>query len=367
MLLFNSLLLRKKPTTPVEAVPLTITFVDGCAFDNVDISVRTIGKPDTTGLQYRYGTEGPWTEYNIGKNLNLSKRKPVVQFQNTNNFLSTDTSNYIRLYANPSTNSIKASGSMRSMVNWQKEIPAYSFYRFFYNTGIITAPLMDFEKVGEYGCYGMFEKCEKLLIPPELPAMELAMYAYHSMFLHCVRLLSTMSLPATTLAQYCYASMFEECTSLITAYPLTAKSLPDYAYDSMFKNCEALEVAPHIAATEINYESLAQMFWYCSSLRYISVEFTNWGNSGPATSQWVKFLSENGTFACPPELPENRGMHYIPDGWKRIDYVDPEAPPTINVEYYYNEAIENANQVKNNKDLVTLANLMLNEIIEGEK
>ena len=366
MLLFNSLLLRKKPTTPVEGVPLTLTFVDDGTSNDFNIGFTIQGEPDTSGLQYRYGTEGPWTEVNIWKALTLNKTTPVIQFQNTNNFLSTDSSNYIRLSFSQYT-SVKVSGSMRSMVNWQKEIPPYSFYNFFRNTGIITAPLMDFEKVGDHGCYEMFIRCYKLLMPPDLPAMELEMYAYHSMFKNCEGLLSTMRLPATTLAQSCYSCMFEECTSLITAYPLPAKVVPYYAYSSMFKNCEALEAAPHIAATEINYESLAEMFWGCSNLRYISVELTNWGNSGGTTNDWVRYVAENGTFECPPELPEKRGTYYIPLNWKRIDYVDPDAPPTINVEYYYNKAVENAEEVQTNKSLVTLANLMLNEIIEGEK
>ena len=59
----------------------------------------------------------------------------------------------------------------------------------------------------------LFNGCECLVYPPELPATTLSSDCYHNMFFGCISLLIAPALPATTLASSCYYGMFHGCTS----------------------------------------------------------------------------------------------------------------------------------------------------------
>jgi len=56
------------------------------------------------------------------------------------------------------------------------------------------------------------------------------------------------------------------------------------------------------------------MFTGCSQLASVDVSFTDW-NSTDATTNWLSGVAASGTFTCPSELPDIRGVNNIPEGW----------------------------------------------------
>ena len=68
------------------------------------------------------------------------------------------------------------------------------------------------------------------------------------------------------------------------------------------------------------------MFNGCTSLSSLKVAFTAWGGQ---TRNWLNRVAASGTFTCPAELPDTRGVNNIPEGWTKVD-----ASPEI----FYNEA-----------------------------
>lgn len=55
------------------------------------------------------------------------------------------------------------------------------------------------------------------------------------------------------------------------------------------------------------------MFVGCANLVEIRVGFTSWYTG--STASWVSAVSQTGTFICPTELPETRGLSNIPSEW----------------------------------------------------
>ena len=91
--------------------------------------------------------------------------------------------------------------------------------------------------ITEYGFYGIFQNCTKLIsaMNLELSAVTLASNCYNGMFYNCKNLThAPLILPAITLAEACYSYMFEGCSSLITGPELPAKILTENCYISMF-------------------------------------------------------------------------------------------------------------------------------------
>ena len=182
---------------------------------------------------------------------------------------------------------LKADGSVVNLVN-STNVNAFS--GLFENcSGIVNASGLLLPSSTSSGCYnGMFSGCTSLTQAPKLPATTLADYCYNSMFSGCTSLTSAPELPATTLASNCYANMFRGCTSLTSAPKLPATTLANNCYYFMFQRCRKLSS--------------------------IDVSFTAWDPTS-ATTRWVDGVAASGTFTCPAELPDTRGVNNIPAGW----------------------------------------------------
>ena len=104
---------------------------------------------------------------------------------------------------------------------------------------------------------------------------------------------SNLILPSSILPTDCYYSLFENCT-LLSAAPV----LPDIdAMDANTNNC------------------CTNMFANCSNLNSLTVRFTSW----PYTTNWLAGVAATGTFTCPAELSDIRGVSNIPEGWTKVD------------------------------------------------
>ena len=89
----------------------------------------------------------------------------------------------------------------------------------------------------------LFDFCEYLIKPPELPATTLADACYASMFHGCNNLITAPKLPATTLAAYCYEYMFSGCSNLTTLPELPATILTFLGYHGMFYECKKIKLS----------------------------------------------------------------------------------------------------------------------------
>ena len=158
-----------------------------------------------------------------------------------------------------------------------------------------------------------------LLSPDFDGELTMGAYCFSYLFQNCSSLTTAPELPATTLANSCYAGIFYGCTSLTQAPSiLPAERVEIQSYAQMFLNCSSLTTAPEMLATSFNGQSFLSMFYGCSSLQQIKVHFQSW----PATNNsrtWVNRVSSTGTFICPAELPDVRGVNNIPTGWTKQD------------------------------------------------
>ena len=237
-------------------VPLTLTAVTAGATVRLD----AIGSPTVSGLQYRTGA-GEWSSYTPGTTITLANVGDYVQFQNTENTLSTGTSNYVQFAM---TGTVAGSGNIQSMLNYSDACQAYCYYYMFYGcTGLTTAP----------------------------------------------------ELPATTLANMCYYNMFRGCTGLTTAPDLPATTLATSCYRYMFYNCTGLTTAPDLPATTLAASCYYGMFYGCTNLNSVTVRLTSWTDTS-YTNNWLYGVSASGTFTCPAGLtvPE-RSASGVPAGW----------------------------------------------------
>ena len=221
----------------------------------------------------------------------------------------------------------KCSGNIMTLIDCDGKTDAipnnYCFYRLFYGCPITTAPDLPATTLTEKCYFEMFYGCESLAKAPQLPATSLAKYCYGDMFAYCTSLTTAPELPAMTLAQACYCGMFEHCTSLTVAPELPATVLVRSCYFGMFDNCTNLTQAPVLSATSLAQDCYAYMFQDCKNLRNITVAFHSWTvNNKNFTSVWVSNASSNGTFICPPDLPQYFGDRFIPDGWTVVYSTD---------------------------------------------
>lgn len=139
----------------------------------------------------------------------------------------------------------------------------------------------------DYACYSMFscltyhDSNGELLIEPlieELSATTLGNYCYCSMFAanelqgqaggetdwqssyNSYSIVIPPRLPATELANGCYARMFAGCDNLIYSPQLPATYVPDYAYSGMFQCCPQLTNIGTIHAIQISQYGCDYMF-----------------------------------------------------------------------------------------------------------
>jgi len=174
-------------------IPLTLTATQV----NSTVKLTATGSPNVSGLQFRTNTDKQWTNYTIDAVITLSNVGDFVQFQNTQNTLSTSVSNYVKFVM---TGKINGSGSVQSMLNYSAACNDYCYYYLFYG-------------------------CTSLLTAPDLPSTVLASNCYRGMFNWCTSLVTAPELPASVLATSCYQYLFRNCTSLTTAPELSATNL----------------------------------------------------------------------------------------------------------------------------------------------
>ena len=112
-----------------------------------------------------------------------------------------------------------------------------------------------------------FKNCNKLILPPKLPAKTLSAEVYYETFKGCTSLTIAPELPATILTDYCYTSMFAQCTELVK---ITCLSTTNNATD--------------------------------------------------ATDGWVSGVSPTGTFIKAAGVEWTTGVDGIPEGWTVQEY-----------------------------------------------
>ena len=276
------------------ATPLCFTAEEA----NSTVQLNKRGSPDAIYLET--STDGnTWTDYSwtdsTGDTLTLSNVGDKVYMRAKTENKTIGIVNY-KFYIFMMTGKIAASGNIQTLLKAdgsRTDAPAY--------------------------CYrNMFFGCTSLTSAPKLPATTLASNCYSGMFYGCTSLKTAPKLPATTLAGYCYSSMFYECTSLTSAPELPATTLAINCYQGMFQNCTSLTTAPELPATTLANYCYSEMFKYCSNLASINVSFTTW-NHANSTPRWVEGVAASGTFTCPAELPDTRGVDNIPTGWTKVD------------------------------------------------
>lgn len=168
----------------------------------------------------------------------------------------------------------------------------HCYRQMFYNSTIISPPVIKAETFGTFSCNAMFQNCTHLTSAPELPAKNLSTYTYYSMFYGCTSLVSAPSiLPATTLQASCYQSMFNRCSRLKSAPLLPALTLVNSCYRYMFENC--------------------------SQLNYVKAMFTSTPEtSNNSTQNWLANVASSGTFVKNSAATWNvRGANGIPNNW----------------------------------------------------
>ena len=178
----RTLMIASAAASGASSVPLTLT----AASAGSTVTLNKKGLPTVSGLQYRVGTSGDWSPYTVGTSLTLAAVGDAVQFRNTQDTLSSTTSQYVKFAM---TGSVAASGNIMSMLNWREDCPQYCFAI-------------------------MFSGCTALTQAPALPATTLTINCYYYMFNGCSSLTQAPALPATTLTSGCYYYMFSGCTAL---------------------------------------------------------------------------------------------------------------------------------------------------------
>ena len=61
------------------------------------------------------------------------------------------------------------------------------------------------------------------------------------------------------------------------------------------------------------------MFYGCTHLSSVEVGLTSWTGGTNPTNNWLNNVAATGTFTCPAELPDTRGVNNIPTGWTKVD------------------------------------------------
>ena len=196
---------------------------------------------------------------------------------------------------------------------------AESCYRGMFSgcTGLVSAPELPATTLARVCYYDMFRSCTGLVSAPELPATTLAESCYSGMFRGCTGLVSAPELPATTLAESCYYRMFSGCTGLVSAPELPATTLAEGCYFSMFNGCTSLTAAPVLPAVLWRNNCYRSMFADCCNLNHIEAYLSFFNER--TTSDWVRGVSNTGTFVKRKSVSNSRGDWAIPVGWDIVD------------------------------------------------
>lgn len=257
-----------------EQIPLTFT----AAEDNTIINMAQREGLNITTMQYRLGTSGKWSKYNMGINITLQTGESV-QFQNISSTYSLNENQYSRCIIKQG--SINASGNVMSLLNYSNKCTPYCFSHLFYNCSdtnkddngnyygnLLSVPDFPATELAEGCYYKTFEKCTKITTAPNLPATELTPYCYYGLFTDCTGLTEMPDLPALVLKSYCYSHMFYNCKGITTIKELPATELNTRCYNYMFSGCSNLNLPENYTLPALNIEQGAYyaMFQNCTSL-----------------------------------------------------------------------------------------------------
>ena len=137
----------------------------------------------------------------------------------------------------------------------------------------------------------------------------------NSMFRECDRLVVPPALPATVAASGCYKRMFQDCPSLLEAPELPARGINEQCYQYMFTGCTGLTTAPEFPATTLKTGCYNNMFYRCTKLNYIKMLATDISASN-CLYNWVNGVASAGTFVKNPNMTSlPTGASGIPSRW----------------------------------------------------
>ena len=270
------------------------------ATQNATVAMEAVGDAPEVNLETSFDGE-TWVPFVVGETtIELQNSGDKVYFrarQYLEKPLGKSENDYNRFVM---TGTIRASGNVQSLL--------------LRTHGIEAAPAY---------CYShLFDGCESLLTPPNLPAMELSEGCYTHMFENCIRLYHLPDLPSTKLADYCYSYMFKGAFSVMatdiknTVISLNAEKLAKYCYSHMFEGCLLVRHVEKLPARDMVEGCYSYMFDGCNNLWIIETK----QNSFDYCENWVRGISASGKFLCPfilgDEKTIQRGPSACPDGWR---------------------------------------------------
>lgn len=182
-------------------------------------------------------------------------------------------------------------GDLRTLCGNAKQIRPYMFNGLFADTHVkrVLSRAMTDEEFNDADIFGGLATYD----PASLQYSDLATECYAYMFANAKYITGAFgALPAVTLADRCYYHMFEN--SGITSMELYAQSFGEQSCAYMFAD---------------------------SDISTIKVHFTDWATAS-CTENWVKGVTNKGTFYKPAALPEIFDDSHIPYGWTVINYED---------------------------------------------
>lgn len=208
-----------------------------------------------------------WQANNYDR-INLPNGAVVKMYGDNPHGFSQSESTYSKFFVKFPTD---CSGTVMSLISesMPDTIPNdYCFYRCFYESWLLSAPVLSANNF-KWGCYKeMFMNCTALTAAPEILATIGESYSCERMFKGCTALVSgpsVLMVPETY--KYTYSEMFDGCYSLVNAPAICATTIYDYSCYRMFADCSSLMVAPELPATTLGPWSYAYMFSGCLALQ----------------------------------------------------------------------------------------------------
>jgi hypothetical protein len=281
--------------------PLCITAADD---DGCTVVLEMHGAPfPLSEMQYSLNG-GEWLGYDVkeagaddAQVFTLAKGESV-RFAGNNTSFSRSTSNY---YSFRIVGRAYAYGSIVSL--FDKSCTATGF------------PVPEgASSPSDYFFARLFADNTGLLNTPQMPVTSLANRCYYETYRGCTGLLRSEDLPSQHLVTYCYQNMYYGCLSLVHPPVIHATDTGGSgACNRMFYGCLSLVRAPELRFAHATANMLIETFANCSSLSAITVALTEWG--ADTTTRWLSGVAPSGVFTCPEDLPDIRGVSYIPEGW----------------------------------------------------
>lgn len=125
---------------------------------------------------------------------------------------------------------------------------------------------------------------------------------------------------ASAFHQFVMTGLISASGNIMTIFDGTGQATSfsaSYSMPYMFSRCTSLLSAPDILVNSLRTESLTCAFANCTNLASIRVAFTKFTAS---TNNWMKEVSESGTFYCPEDLDTSiRDGSHVPVGWTVVN------------------------------------------------